>query len=69
LTTLVIMVVTRAQSHLGFAELLGIAATWFVLGAAALAIHFKNPAVALGAIIVFLMVLRGQWMILGIGRR
>jgi peptidoglycan biosynthesis protein MviN/MurJ (putative lipid II flippase) len=69
LTTLVIMVVTRAQSHLGFAELLGIAATWFVLGAAALAIHFKNPAVALGAIIVFLMVLRGQWMSLGIGRR
>ena len=69
LTTLVIMVATRAQSHLGFAELLGIAATWFVLGAAALAIHFKNPAVALGAIIVLLMVLRGQWMVLGIARR
>lgn len=69
LTTLVIMMVTRAQSHLGLAELLGIGATWFVLGAAALAIHFKNPAVALGTIIVFLMVLRGQWMVLGIGRR
>ncbi len=69
LTTLVIMGATRAQSHLGFAELLGIAATWFVLGASTLAIHFKNPAVALGAIIVLLMVLCGQWMILGIARR
>jgi putative peptidoglycan lipid II flippase len=69
LTTLVIMMATRAQSHLGFAELFGIAAIWFVLGAAALAIHVQSPSVALGAMIVFVMVLWGQWMIFGIGRR
>lgn len=69
LTTLVIMVTTRAQSHLGFAESFGIVAIWFVLAAGALAIHVKSPAVALGAMIVFVMVLWGQWMIFGIGRR
>lgn len=68
LSTVVIMFVSRAQSHLGLGELFGVVATWLVLCAAALAIHVESLPVAAGTLLVFGLVLLGQTRILLGGR-
>jgi putative peptidoglycan lipid II flippase len=69
LSTVVIMIASRAQSHLGLWEISSVVATWLVLCAAALAIHVESLLVAAGALLVFGLVLFGQIGILLRGRR
>jgi putative peptidoglycan lipid II flippase len=68
LTTTVIMFATRAQSFLGWGELIGIVASWLVIGAFAVAIHVKSLSVTAGVILICVLVLVAQVKTLISGR-
>jgi hypothetical protein len=68
LTTTVIMFTTRAQSFLSWGELIGIVASWLVIGAFAVAIHVKSLSVTAGVILICVLVLVAQVKTLISGR-
>jgi peptidoglycan biosynthesis protein MviN/MurJ (putative lipid II flippase) len=59
-STLVLLLLTRPQTGLGFGQVAVVIGSWAVLGAFAMALHLRSVAVAVSALILLLLVAFSQ---------